>query len=104
MTDITFERAVELMRANGVRRVAFAEQHEMPVLGERNNMWVKLSEIELFDTLPAPPPEPELELLTQPDELKPENQCHALGCAESGGWMGTRLCRAHGLASAGVKQ
>jgi hypothetical protein len=75
------------MRANGIRRLRLPSGLEL----------------ELFDTIPAPPPEDNSLLPTQPDELKPDSQCRGIGCAEPGGWMGTRFCRAHGLAVAGVK-
>jgi hypothetical protein len=80
---------VDWLRARGIKRAVFHG-------GE-------LLEVEFFDTIPAPPSfETEGDTLA-PTEYKPESQCTALGCAEQGGWMGTRTCRAHGLAAAGVK-
>lgn len=77
----------DMMRAAGVRRARFLDG----------------TELELFDTIPAPPPEDLSLPPTEHAELKSDSQCVATGCAEQGGWYGTRYCRAHGFAAAGVK-
>lgn len=87
MTDYPVADMAHLMRSHGVRRMRLADGFE----------------IELFDTIPAPPLEDDALPVTQHEELKPESQCVGIGCSEPGGWMGTRFCRAHGLATAGVK-
>lgn len=97
----------DAMRSCGVRRVSFGSRDagagSFTGFSEDEPIGFALTEIELFDTIPAPPPEDDPLPPTQPDELKTEAQCIATGCAESSGWMGTRYCRAHGLATAGVK-
>jgi hypothetical protein len=90
----TLRALVETMRELGVRRLVGTESlhyYGCPYLRE----------VELSDTIPAPPPfDDELEL---PEETKPAGICIAKGCGEPSGWrMAPAYCRAHGLKEAGV--
>jgi hypothetical protein len=85
------------MRSAGVKRIAFDDSVVLLMAGEGQCV----SEIELSDTIPAPPPA--FETLDEEPE-KPAGTCIALGCSEPGGWhFDTRYCGPHGRAAAGVK-
>jgi hypothetical protein len=81
------------LRKAGVRRLVFGEPADFagfPIL-----------EIELSDTIPAPP---SFEALDETEPPKPPGTCIAIGCMEPGGWhFDRRYCAPHGRAAAGVK-
>lgn len=87
----------KFMHDAGIRRLRFSKPFEIIVDGEP----LFLDEIELYDTIPAPPPF-EGELETEPE--KPPGTCIAFGCMEPGGWhFDRRYCGPHGRSAAGVK-
>lgn len=59
--------------------------------------------VELFDTIPAPPPSETMPTDFPPAESKDPSLCQGVGCALQGGWHATPYCRAHGLSAAGVR-
>jgi hypothetical protein len=96
---------VAYMRDCGIKRVSFGQMQPMVFVdnGEGGGKpWIRgVIELELSDTIPAPPPA--FETLDEEPE-KPAGTCIALGCSEPGGWhFDTRYCGPHGRAAAGVK-
>jgi hypothetical protein len=88
---------VNLMRENSIRRMVAPVDRPF-LIDEPTGALV---ELELSDTIPAPPPA--FETLDEEPE-KPAGTCIALGCSEPGGWhFDTRYCGPHGRAAAGVK-
>lgn len=83
------------MRKAGVRRLAF-------VTGMTFGP-AEVKEIELSDTIPAPPSFETMPTDFPPAENKDGGLCQGVGCALEGGWHGTPYCRAHGLSAAGVR-
>ena len=78
------------MRAAGVRRARFSAHGNV-------------EELELLDTIPAPPPFDPLELDAKAEPGKDPSLCAGVGCSNAAGWHGTAYCRAHGLSAAGVR-
>jgi hypothetical protein len=90
------QEMVGWMRTQGVRRVSLDWSRDKDGDGRAD-----IVELELSDTIPAPPPA--FETLDEEPE-KPAGTCIALGCSEPGGWhFDTRYCGPHGRAAAGVK-
>jgi hypothetical protein len=84
------------MRAAGARRVRLSEV-------ETPNGTRAIIELELLDTIPAPPPFEELLPEASPEPGKDPSLCAGVGCSLPGGWHATPYCRAHGLSAAGVR-
>lgn len=97
------EELVHALRSAGVRRLRVAQQnncYSMQV--DLHDKTLSIDEIELGDTIPAPPPFEQETDLAEPD--KPAGICIALGCMEPGGWhFDARYCGPHGRSAAGIK-
>lgn len=87
MTDYPVSDLCKVMRDNGVRRMRLPDGFE----------------IELSDTIPAPPYFETMPTDFPPAESKDPSLCQGVGCALPGGWHATPYCRAHGLSAAGVR-
>ena len=90
---MTMKEMADDMRAAGVKRARFSNHGELGLV----------EELELMDTIPAPPTF--VELPSEPEEeSKPAGICAARGCGEKNGWtIAPQFCRAHGLQAAGVR-
>lgn len=84
------KEVAEEMRANGILRARFFESGA-------------LSEVQLSDTIPAPPSFETMPTDFPPAESKDPSLCQGVGCSLPGGWHATPYCRAHGLSAAGVR-
>lgn len=94
----TFQSSLDdlagMLRRSGVRRVVFSNPFD--VCG------VALQELELTDTIPAPPPSEE-ESLELPEEPKPAGICKYANCGEpANSGVARGYCRPHGLKMCGV--
>lgn len=91
---MTFQELIDEMRCHGVKRVAF----HTPL-----RAWdMEFSELELSDTIPAPPP-PEDESFEPPEEPKPAGVCKYANCGEpANSGVARGYCRPHGLKMCGV--
>jgi hypothetical protein len=90
------EELAKMMRRSGVRRIRWGADD-------------LVDELELFDTIPAPPPDDFMTpaeiaaIIDPPPEQKPAGICQAIGCnADNGHPFAPEYCRAHALSAAGV--
>lgn len=79
------------------------EMREAGVQRARFSAHGNVEELELLDTIPAPPSFETMPTDFPPAESKDPSLCQGVGCALQGGWQGTAYCRAHGLSAAGVR-
>src|ERR1700750_2409271 len=89
------------MRSYGIKRVRVPENRPIVAEAEEGGMGGVFVEIELTDTIPAPPLADDEELPL--GELTDPGICKVPSCGKPGGWhMAPEYCREHGLFEAGV--